>query len=691
MDLSKNPSQNLYSNELKTDSFTNLVTHNVIEENIRTQVNQFNTLGGLCDRRIVTNESDKNVLMSAKESTVPEKTVLEMLPENLVAPQKAKLGGVDEVESVEKIAEMVDLSTKRAEDNSPKLKKRLKVLMSRSHSVNVFNNSDDNFASNSFVDSNNSPLHVKDSVVENYKTKALNDQPNKKRKTIAESPNTKSNEVSEETNLKKSPFEEIEYKLEEMFAGIDDEQLATSTDEKIIWKKFNEPLDKSIKAKSVVSSQENDKECSIESLKEYNSCTPTKSVDSSIKTAEKCEKTKDYKSPPVSKSMAYMKHMTPQRRLSIGMRKELLKFSDDEIYKSKAADNGNADKDISKREKQNLNSKQVKKNISADKNIKQTKSCKYKKDINFHASSKTHPNSKKIIRKCETAVKTKQNRQKTKESRTQRLQSSENDAEEKQLQQRDIESKNRSPFILVKNNGNISVINTVTPDDLNEKLTRSKKPYNYAYERKTVKGCYSSTLGNRYDADTADSSWKCVFCKLGPHKKRLGDLFGPYVISSDCDEYRSIKDSLQRLQGNDSQFLNFPNTLHAFNNVTSNSHIKSTVESNCDNFISNQTVGMTQVSANCYEIWFHEDCAIWAPNIFVVGSRLAGLEEATWKSTRYDCVYCLKQGALLCCIQRGCKTTAHVPCARENKWLLDESKFWTYCNKHTSNKVFKKN
>jgi len=50
---------------------------------------------------------------------------------------------------------------------------------------------------------------------------------------------------------------------------------------------------------------------------------------------------------------------------------------------------------------------------------------------------------------------------------------------------------------------------------------------------------HSSTLSNRYDADTTDSTWICVFCKRGPHKLGLGDLFGPYLVTSDCDEYRA--------------------------------------------------------------------------------------------------------------------------------------------------------
>lgn len=47
-------------------------------------------------------------------------------------------------------------------------------------------------------------------------------------------------------------------------------------------------------------------------------------------------------------------------------------------------------------------------------------------------------------------------------------------------------------------------------------------------------GLYSSTLSSRYDAQTADTTWICVFCKRGPHcegglgGQPAGDLFGPY-------------------------------------------------------------------------------------------------------------------------------------------------------------------
>ena len=42
-----------------------------------------------------------------------------------------------------------------------------------------------------------------------------------------------------------------------------------------------------------------------------------------------------------------------------------------------------------------------------------------------------------------------------------------------------------------------------------------------------------------------------------------------------------------------------------------------------------------------FMVWFHEHCAVWSPTINLIGSRLAGLQEAVWvavHSVRYACI-----------------------------------------------------
>lgn len=93
-------------------------------------------------------------------------------------------------------------------------------------------------------------------------------------------------------------------------------------------------------------------------------------------------------------------------------------------------------------------------------------------------------------------------------------------------------------------------------------------------------------------------------------------------------------------------------------------------------------MGMLKVSADNYEVWIHEDCAVWAPDVFLVGSQIIGIGSAVWSSCQYECSLCQKKGATISCRQRDCKMPAHVPCARAAQWSLDENTFWVYCRKH---------
>lgn len=94
-------------------------------------------------------------------------------------------------------------------------------------------------------------------------------------------------------------------------------------------------------------------------------------------------------------------------------------------------------------------------------------------------------------------------------------------------------------------------------------------------------------------------------------------------------------------------------------------------------------MGMLKVATDNYEVWLHEDCAVWAPDVFLVGSQIIGIGSAVWSSCQYECSLCQKNGATLCCRQRDCKLPAHLPCARFAQWSLNESTFWVYCRKHT--------
>lgn len=91
---------------------------------------------------------------------------------------------------------------------------------------------------------------------------------------------------------------------------------------------------------------------------------------------------------------------------------------------------------------------------------------------------------------------------------------------------------------------------------------------------------------------------------------------------------------------------------------------------------------MLKVTDNTYEIWLHEDCAVWNSNIQIIGSRIIGLESAVWSNCRHKCMHCLKNGAMISCLYRGCKKKAHVPCAKLNDWQLNDIDFKCECKYH---------
>lgn len=92
--------------------------------------------------------------------------------------------------------------------------------------------------------------------------------------------------------------------------------------------------------------------------------------------------------------------------------------------------------------------------------------------------------------------------------------------------------------------------------------------------------------------------------------------------------------------------------------------------------------GMTKVSETAYEVWAHEDCVVWSSGVHIIGTRIIGLEAAVWCSTRHFCSICSKHGAVLSCLQRGCKDEAHVSCAKQSEWTLCEQSFKSRCAKH---------
>ncbi|KAJ9600820.1 hypothetical protein L9F63_001032, partial [Diploptera punctata] len=212
----------------------------------------------------------------------------------------------------------------------------------------------------------------------------------------------------------------------------------------------------------------------------------------------------------------------------------------------------------------------------------------------------------------------------------------------------------------------------------------------------STSGLFSSTLSSRYDAHTTDRTWICVFCKSGPHCSvggggSSGDLFGPYLLNppekldmngeGSADE-RDITEEQKRSGGRNKRSLRGAHMVEQFCQKMSRKVRRSY------SMDSAPVVGMVPVSNSegkedgCYEVWVHEECAVWAAGVHVVGSRIVGLQEAVWSAIRITCSKCGEGGANVGCVRRGCEWRLHYGCAREQGWELDEEAYIARCAQH---------
>ncbi|XP_063230565.1 transcription factor 20-like isoform X2 [Bacillus rossius redtenbacheri] len=199
-------------------------------------------------------------------------------------------------------------------------------------------------------------------------------------------------------------------------------------------------------------------------------------------------------------------------------------------------------------------------------------------------------------------------------------------------------------------------------------------------------GMFSSTLSARYDSQTADCSWICVFCKHGPHAGSLGlgDLFGPYLIGRDRRETRegSADDrdiaEEQRRGGKGKHSLRGTHTLEQFHHRMSKKVKRGQLQGQ-----EPVAAGLVPVGGDdCWEVWVHEECVVWAGGVYLVGSRVAGLQEAVWSAVSTVCNKCGQGGANVGCVRRGCEWRMHVVCARQHAWQLDHHVYVARCHQH---------
>ncbi|XP_076671430.1 uncharacterized protein LOC143370335 isoform X2 [Andrena cerasifolii] len=225
-------------------------------------------------------------------------------------------------------------------------------------------------------------------------------------------------------------------------------------------------------------------------------------------------------------------------------------------------------------------------------------------------------------------------------------------------------------------------------------------------------GLFSSTLSSRYDAHTTDSTWVCVFCKQGPHSVIpgdparphpnlagphiapgtytvpagvLSDLFGPYLIGKErledgilsADEQEITTE--QKKGGKNKRSLRYAGLADQFT-AKMGKKKRNSVENNTNAMFTGMTVLPGEEQR--WEVWLHEQCAIWAAGVYMAGGRVTGLQEAVWDAAKSVCDSCGLTGANIGCVKRGCKAVTHYPCALTKGWHLDTNQYIPKCNLH---------
>jgi hypothetical protein len=179
---------------------------------------------------------------------------------------------------------------------------------------------------------------------------------------------------------------------------------------------------------------------------------------------------------------------------------------------------------------------------------------------------------------------------------------------------------------------------------------------------------HTSTTSRKYDYKNQDRSWVCVFCSQTSHYHGLGDLFGPYYISAgNLKTPQKIRNNSQSSEGSTKK-------------SGSRRRRKSDVLENDP--AATEAMPQPNRDSNTVEIWFHEDCFIWIPNVFLIGGRIVGLEEGVAQCQDLFCCSCSERGASVGCTAPGCRLTCHVRCGQRLHWRMDMDSFDAKCVEH---------
>ena len=181
-----------------------------------------------------------------------------------------------------------------------------------------------------------------------------------------------------------------------------------------------------------------------------------------------------------------------------------------------------------------------------------------------------------------------------------------------------------------------------------------------------------TTLSSKYDVRNVDESWICMFCRKSSHYHGLGDLFGPYFVTSEQGKSLNLPSPVK----SNSKDLVSSFILGGSDQAGAKAKKRQKKKSGTPE---SPLKGCKQTGDQKCEVWFHEDCICWLPQIRLIGNQILGLPEAIKVTQKAVCSKCSYRGCTIACSQKKCRETAHFPCAQELYWQIDEDDFLARC------------
>lgn len=81
-------------------------------------------------------------------------------------------------------------------------------------------------------------------------------------------------------------------------------------------------------------------------------------------------------------------------------------------------------------------------------------------------------------------------------------------------------------------------------------------------------------------------------------------------------------------------------------------------------------------------LWVHKQCALWSPEVYIVGKQLCNIDSAVQRGAKQKCSRCNINGATVSCSCRRCINVFHLHCAREACCTFVPEPYTVTCTSH---------